>query len=271
MQPDQEAAVLVEDRECVRILRLNRIDSHNALGAEIKEAMSEAVERFFADDTARCLLITGMASCFCAGGNVNTFAGRERTEENRQAHFDSDVTRMKTSHHWLKLLLTGEKPVVVAVNGPAAGAGFGLALTGDIIFMADEAFLQPAFPKVGLAADFAIALTLPALVGMGRAKNILLNNTRISATEAVAMGIASASAPRSKLFEHAFACAAALANGPTRAHGLTKRLLVAGQSCDVASYLQMEAVSQAEAFASEDHRIGVRAFRAKERPHFVGR
>ena len=127
MSDDSDSApVLWEQRGGLVILRLNRPDAMNALTLEIKNALNEFVPRFFADPECRCLMITGTGRAFCAGGDVRNMKGEQVPAEVR--------ARLTISHNgWARDILQGEKPVVMAVNGPAVGAGFGLAMLGDIV------------------------------------------------------------------------------------------------------------------------------------------
>ena len=174
---------------------------------------------------------------------------------------------MQRSHEWAKCLLTGEKPVVAAVNGAAVGAGFGLALLCDIIIVADDAFFRAGFAGLGAAPDLGVALTLPRSVGIGRAKEILLTNRRIEAVEAVATGIAKRMVPAASLVEEAMQLATELAAGPTAAFGLTKVLLNNAYG-PINDFFAAEAATQAVAFGSREFAEGVSAFLGKRKPDF---
>src|SRR5579863_9155254 len=125
-----DAAVQREVQGGLTLLRLSRPALRNALTDEVKAHLGEFIPAFFADPTARCLLVTGTGDAFCAGGDLRGLAKGASAAQTR--------ARMDKSHSWAHGLLTGEKPVIMAVNGVAAGAGFGLALLGDIILAADS-------------------------------------------------------------------------------------------------------------------------------------
>lgn len=265
MSQEGEAApaVLVTREAGVTLVQLNRPASRNAMTTEIKAILSPALLAFFEDPEQRCLVVTGVDEAFCAGGDLKAFARRQT--------FQEAYDRMAGSHPWIEQMLTGPKPVLAAVNGPAVGAGFGLALLADLVFVADDAFMQPGFSAVGLVPDFGIGLTLPRLTGAMRARRILFDNLKISAKEAVDWGLAVSAHPRADLLSHVMTQARRLAEGPTRALGGAKRLIDEGYRQPVAAYLRLEASEQAQAFSSDDHAEGLKAFGERRRAVFTGR
>jgi len=250
-----------ESRGNLTILRLALPAKRNALTTGMKAGLEEAIARYFREPAARCLIITGSDGAFCAGGDL---AGLEAGHSPAQTRW-----RMEGSHRWAKLLMTGEKPVITAINGVAAGAGFGLALLGDIVLAAEGAAFIPGFGAVGVAPDMALAMTLPRAVGMIRAKDILLANRRVDADEAQRIGLVSRVVPAAELMPTAIELGESLAQGPTLAFGLTKRLLNTS-ACSLDAFLAAEVAAQTEAFASHDCAEGVRAFHAKGSPVFRG-
>ena len=251
-------AVIVERREDVALLRLNQPQTMNALSPAIKQRLEMAVPQLMADSTVRCIVITGTDKAFCAGGDISNMADRSAP---------SVRARMHPSHSWVKLLLEGEKPVVAAVNGAAAGAGFSLAMMCDFVILADNAYFKAGFPGLGAAPDLGLALTLPRAIGMLRAKDILMTNRRVGAEEAVAMGMATRVVPAASLLDEALALAKSLADGPATSLGLTKHLLNQAYA-PVAEFLSQEAMTQAIAFGSDEFGEGVAAFLGKRKPQF---
>lgn len=249
--------------EGVATLRLNEPATRNALSPAIRARLEELVPSAMADATVRCLLITGVGDAFCAGGDIRSFAERQAPIAVRE--------RMARSHAWIGRLLEGEKPVVTAVNGAAVGAGFGLALLGDIVVASDTASFIGGFPLIGVAADYALGLTLPRAIGVVRAKDILMTNRRVEADEALQIGLVSRLYPAAELEGEAIRLASALARGATVGFGLTKLLVNTGFSSDVPQYLALERFAQATAFGTNDHAIGVAAYLSKTRPNFTGR
>lgn len=252
----------IEQRDGVTILRLARPEQRNALTPEMREALSGAIEVFAADPGAGCLLITGMGDSFCAGGDLRGFSPGQRPHANRD--------RIRLAQSWVLRLMSVEKPVIMAVNGAAAGAGFGLALAGDVLVAGARAYFQPAFPLVGMVPDMGLAKTLPQAVGGPRARDILLTNRRVEADEALGIGLVSRVFPDEALFDEALAIARRLAAGPRVALALSKSLLAAGQEMDMASFAQLEAAFQGLAMGSADHEEGVTGFMEKRRPAFTG-
>jgi 2-(1,2-epoxy-1,2-dihydrophenyl)acetyl-CoA isomerase len=251
-------AVIVTHHNDVAVVRLNRPRHRNALNAEVKAGLEVQIPALMRDRAVRCLVITGTEEAFCAGGDVGNMAERDAP---------SVRARMHATHAWSKLILTGDKPVVAAVNGVAAGAGFSLALLCDIVIMADTAFFRPAFAGLGAAPDLGLALTLPRAIGSARAKDILLTNRRVDATEAVAIGLARRLVPAAALLDDAMQLANELAAGPATAFGLTK-MLVNNAYEPVDAFFATEAMAQAVAFGSAEFAEGVSAFLAKRKADF---
>lgn len=251
-------AVIVEHFDDVALIRLNRPASRNALSAEIKAQLETRIPALMRDSDVRCLVITGAEESFCAGGDISNMA--ERSPPAVRA-------RMHQTYSWTKSILTGEKPVVAAVNGAAAGAGFSLALLCDIVVVSDKAFFRAAFPGLGAAPDLGLALTLPRSIGTARAKDILLTNRRIDATEAVTLGIAKRMVPAASLLDDALQLAKELAAGPATSFGLTKMLLNSAYG-SIDDFFAAEAMAQAVAFGSREFAEGVSAFLGKRKADF---
>jgi 2-(1,2-epoxy-1,2-dihydrophenyl)acetyl-CoA isomerase len=251
-------AVIVERRDDIGLLRLNQPETMNALSPAIKRGLETAVPQLMGDSAVRCIVITGTDEAFCAGGDISNMADRSAP---------SVRERMHPSHGWVKLLLSGEKPVVAAVNGAAAGAGFSLAMMCDFVVLADNAYFKAGFPGLGAVPDLGLALTLPRAIGMLRAKDILMTNRRVSAEEAVALGMATRVVPAAALLDEALTLAQSLAAGPATSLGLTKHLLNQAYS-PIVEFLSQEAMTQAIAFGSEEFGEGVAAFLGKRKPQF---
>jgi len=257
-------AVLCEKRDGLTILRLNQPERMNALNADIKGALGREVPAFMRDSSARCLLITGSEKAFCAGGDIRNMVGEQPAAEVRE--------RLAASHeNWARHLLMGEKPVIMAVSGPAVGAGFALAMLGDIIIASDTAYFLAGFSAIGAAADMGLGATLPRAVGMPFAKDILFTNRRVSAQEALAIGMVTRVVPSENLMAAAVELGESLARGPTVGIGLTKMLLNTGYEQSLTALFATEAIAQTVAFATADRAEGAAAFLERRKPQFLGR
>jgi len=257
------ASRVVSEREnALTILRLNDASNANALTTAMKEALLAHAADFFRDPGQRCLVITGDDRFFCAGGDLATLREGQSAPATRK--------RLASTCELIRMLLLGEKPVIMAVNGVAAGGGFGLAMLGDIVLASDDACFRPAFPAIGVAADVALAWTLPRAIGTVRARQILLNDITIKARQAEAIGMVSAVYAPDELMDRAREMGRKLAEGPTQALGLTKGLLHTSHDLPLDAFLNAEFAAQAVCFGSDDCREGVNAFYEKRRPAFQG-
>jgi 2-(1,2-epoxy-1,2-dihydrophenyl)acetyl-CoA isomerase len=264
LTPHQDHPPAVQREICgaLTILRLSRPETMNALTDEMKGDLGALIPEFFDDPQSRCLLLTGSGDAFCAGGDLRSLRGGHTAAQTQ--------ARMENSHRWVRRLLSGEKPVITAVNGAAAGAGFGLALLGDIVLASESAYFFPGFLAVGVAADLALPLTLPRAVGVPRAKEILLSNRRIDSDEAARIGLVSRFVPAADLMNEAIRLGKELAEGPTLAIGLTKKLINTSYDASISDYLAAETAAQTLTFASADCVEGVDAFFSKRRARFRG-
>ena len=251
-------AVIVERRGDIAIVRLNQPQSMNALSPAIKDGLIAHMPQLMSDPDVRCVVLTGVGKAFCAGGDITNMAVREAKAVR---------TRVQRHHDWVRHVLTGEKPVIAAVNGAAAGAGFSVALLCDFVLMADDSYFRAGFPGLGASPDLGLALTLPRAVGMLRAKDLLMTNRRLDPAEAVACGAATRVVPAAQLMDEALALAEQLAAGPATSLGLTKFLL--NQAYEpIEDFLADECMSQAVAFGSAEFDEGVKAFLGKRKPDF---
>ena len=158
--------------------------------------------------------------------------------------------------------------IVTAVNGAAAGAGLAVALTGDVIIASDDAFFQSGFTGVGVVPDYGLGYTLPRAIGVPRAKDMLLNNRKVEAAEALTMGLVTRVVPAAELQSVAMKQAERFASGPSFSFGATKELINRGVEDSIEGFLQREAMAQAIAFESDDRAAGVDGFLNKKRPVF---
>jgi len=245
----------------VLTITLNRPDVLNAFDSAMHEAFRAALEQA-GDPEVRAVVLTGAGRGFCVGQDLKEF---------RDAAGDIG-TRLRTTYNPnVQALRNLEKPVIAAVNGPAAGAGLSLACACDIRLAAASASFVPAFVSIGLVPDTGATYFVERLLGYARAFEWLCSGRPLSARDAHAWGLVAEVVSDNRLSARAAELAATFAALPTRAIGLTKRLLGRGAVASLEDQLELEADLQAEAAQSEDFREGVAAFLEKREPRFTGR
>ena len=245
----------------VLTITLNRPDVLNAFNAAMHAALATALKLARADDV-RAVVITGAGRGFCVGQDLSEF--REQA---------GDIgRRLRANYHPNITAIRGlEKPVIAAVNGVAAGAGLSLACACDLRIASDQATFVPAFVNVGLVPDSGGTLFVTRLVGPARAFEWLCSGRRLTAAEAHQWAIVSEVVEGDALARRAASLAREIAALPTRAIGMTKRLLDRAPTAALADQLEWEAQLQTAATQSEDFREGVGAFLEKREPRFQGR
>lgn len=258
-----EPAVLSHLADGVLELTLNRPDKFNALTEPMAAALVDLCKQAARNPEVRCLLISGAGRGFCAGQDLSEV----------HAHMGEFSFRehLVTGYNRLILALRElEKPVVAAVNGPCAGAGLGLALACDIRYASERARFLTAFVGIGLAPDSGVSYWLPRLVGAARAAELLFTNDALDGARAAEVGLVNKVVPHDNLLPESRALALRLAAGPTRAIGLTKRVLNRSLGVTLAETLEYEAAIQDVAGRSADYREGVASFLEKRKPAFRG-
>ncbi|MBI2468508.1 MAG: enoyl-CoA hydratase family protein [Candidatus Rokubacteria bacterium] len=251
----------------VGTVTFSRPDKLNSITFEVYAELERLAWATQTDEAVRVLVLTGTGKGFCSGGDVHEIIGELFK---RDVKGMLEFTRMTGAVvRNLRLL---EKPVIAAVNGIAAGAGAVLALASDFRVLADTARFAFLFTKVGLTgADMGVACLLPRVVGFGRATELLMLGDTIDAATAERYGLASKVVPGDRLMEETRALARRLADGPTQALGMTKRMLNNEWSMDLVAAIEAEAQAQALLLMAEDHKEFYRAFTEKRPPKFTGR
>ncbi|MCU0616357.1 MAG: enoyl-CoA hydratase-related protein [Gemmatimonadaceae bacterium] len=251
--------------EGVRTLTLNRPERLNAVNAALADALPAAIDAAAADDAVRAIVITGAGRGFCAGLDLAepvALEGASRAER---------LDPLRWVGRWVLALAHCEKPVIAAINGAAAGAGFGLALACDLRIMAASARLTAGYVRRGLSPDAGVTWFLPRLVGHGRAADILLTGRDVEAAEAAQIGLVTRVEPDEQVLAAAHALATALAAGPPIALALTKRLLHESAEATLSAQLRSELTHIKQCFVSADVREALSAFQEKRVPQFRGR
>jgi 2-(1,2-epoxy-1,2-dihydrophenyl)acetyl-CoA isomerase len=244
----------------VMTITLNRPEVLNAFDTAMHDAFRAALEEA-QEPAVRAVVLTGAGRGFCVGQDLNEF---------KEAAGDIGE-RLSSTYNPNVLTLRGlEKPVIAAVNGPAAGAGLSLACACDLRLAAASSTFVPAFISIGLVPDTGGTYFVERLLGYSRAFEWLCSGRRLSAADAHAWGLVLEVVDDGRLSARAAELAATLAALPTRAIGMTKRLLDRAPLSNLEEQLDLEAQLQAEAARSEDFREGVNAFLEKREPRFTG-
>lgn len=243
MNPD----VAVSDHGPVRVLTINRPQRRNALGISTAEALCLELERVASTAGIRAVVLTGADDHFCAGGDAEMILD--------VISDDADATPLRlmdTFHRLVQAIWESPLPVVAAVSGVAYGGGFNIALACDLIFCSADARFCQVFLRRGVAPDVGGAYLLPRLVGMQRAKELMLLAQEIDAARAERLGIVNAVLPDpGATLAHAMAVATDLADAPTFAASLTKRLINSSTTGNLRSALELEALTQTIALRSQ--------------------
>jgi len=245
-------------------ITLDRPDVGNAIDLPLARALLSAAIVCEADVAIRCVVLTGQGRLFCTGGDVG--AMRDAGEK-----LPAMLTELITAFHAaVSRLARMAKPLLVLVNGPAAGAGFSLAMLGDVVLSSRSAHYTAAYGALGLTADGGLSWLLPRLVGLRKAQEIILTNRRIKADEAETIGLVTRTVDDAALTDEGDAAATVLADAPVAALGAARALLRESFESDFEVQLDRELRSMAVAAAAEA-REGLAAFFAKRSPVFRGR
>lgn len=251
----------------VGTVTFTRPDRLNSLTFQVYAELEELAWAAQTDDAVRVLVLTGAGKGFCSGGDVQEIIGELFQRDVKGVLQFTRMTGAVVRN--LRLL---EKPVIAAINGIAAGAGAVLALASDFRLMADTARFALLFTRVGLTgADMGAAFLLPKVVGFGRATELLMLGDTIDAVTADRYGLCHKVVAADRLVEETRALARRLADGPTQALGMTKRMLNNEWGMDLVSAIEAEAQAQALLLMAEDHKEFHRAFTEKRPPRFTGR
>lgn len=259
--------VLVERDRGLVVLTLNRPDSYNAFDGALANAFLATLVDCDEDASVRAVMITGAGKAFCAGGNLK--AMKEEADAGRSVggFLKSLVVPI---HGAIATVARMEKPVIAAVNGPAGGFGFSLALACDLLLASDAAIFTMAYTRAALSPDGSSTFFLPRVVGPKRAYDLMVNNEVLSPAEAKDLGIVNRILPADSFLDEARDYCARLAEGPTRAFGAAKRLIAMSSESSIETQMEHERRAIAECAATEDFKEGVAAFVAKRAATFGG-
>jgi 2-(1,2-epoxy-1,2-dihydrophenyl)acetyl-CoA isomerase len=239
---------------------LNRPDKLNAFIAQMNREIKDAIKKASLDNEVRCIVITGEGRAFCSGQDLSEVDENMDHGQVLRDHYGPMIKRIRNC----------EKPIIAAVNGVAAGAGFSLALACDFRLVSDKASFINAFIHVGLIPDSGNLYYLSQLVGLAKAAELAILGEKVSAEDAVTMGLATRKIPMDTWNEDVSEFAARLAAMPTKAIGIIKHCLKATSSISFDDYLEQEAQGQRLAGLTNDHQEGVTAFMEKRKPVYSG-
>ena len=246
-------------------MTLNRPEVGNALHIDMCKELMDVSIRCDEDPAIRALVVDAAGRMFCAGGDLKSFAG----EADRLGPVLKEMTVWL--HGAFSRFARMRAPVVTAVNGVAAGGGFGLAMCSDLVIAGESAAFTMAFTAAGLSPDSSSTWFLPRIIGLRRAQDLMLTNRRIGAREALEWGLVTRVVADDALADEAAGAARALANGPTEAYGSVKQLLAATFDNGLETQMELEAREVTANARGADGREGVAAFLEKRKPVFRGR
>ena len=258
-------SLTLDRRDGVATITLNRPDALNALNLTLGRELFHVALEVDDDAGVRSVIVTGAGKAFCAGGDVKEFADNL---PRIGAHIKELTTYL---HGTVSRLARSDKPVIMAVNGVAAGGGFSFALSGDLVIAAESARFTMAYSKIAATPDGSSSYFLPRLVGLRRSMELYFTNRVLSAREALEWGLVTRVVPDAELAGAVHALARELAQGPSRAFGGAKRLFHQSTSESLETQMELEAQAIAAAGRTEDFRNGVTAFADKRTPAFGGR
>lgn len=259
---DQSIIITIQNN--VAYVTLNRPEVFNSFNREMALRLQDTLDQCEQNDEVRAIVLTGEGKAFCAGQDLKEVTHPELNpgfKKILEEHYNPIITRIRNI----------EKPVVGAINGVAAGAGANIALACDIVVAHEKVSFIQAFSKIGLIPDSAGTFFLPRLIGFQKASALMMLGDRISAVEAERIGMLYKVLPLETFKDDIIELAEKLAKMPTKALGLTKKVLNQSLTNDLESQLALESKHQIEASESEDYREGVASFVEKRVPNFKGK
>ena len=261
--PKWGAGVDVEVHGDVVVVAHNRPERRNAMDPQSGEDVAQAIDHYLADQNVRVLVLTGRGGHFCAGGDIQSM----RSEGGMSAEVGRK--RMRKSLRRAERMYTCDKPIIAAVEGAAFGGGFATVLLADLVIASETARFCMSFSRIGLVPDTCSLYTLPRIVGIQRAKDLMLTGREIDAAAALEYGIALEVVPAGTALDRALVLARALAESSPCATAMAKTGLNMSLSSDFRSMVEYECAAQGVAFSSDYHREAVERFITKQAPQFA--
>ncbi len=262
-----EEAVYWDREGSIATITLNRPAQFNVMNTELSAGLRQALMECWDDDEVRAIILTGNGKAFSAGGDIKFFI----EELGQQRIVPSLEKMMPILHAAIAMIREIPKPVIAALNGVAAGGGFGLALACDFRIASPQVNLVTAFLGIGVSPDSSSTFFLPRHVGLAKATELFLRNKPVSAEEALNLGLVTAVVEPDTVMDEAKKLAEELAQGPTAAFGRTKLLLNQSLGSSLHEQLQSEARSITLSMGTPDFAEGIKAFMEKRKPTFKGK
>jgi 2-(1,2-epoxy-1,2-dihydrophenyl)acetyl-CoA isomerase len=258
-------SLTLERKDNVATITLNRPDAFNALNLALGRDLFHASIEVDEDPEVRCVVVTGTGKAFCAGGDVKDFV-------DNLPRVGALVKELTTYLHGaVSRFCRTDKPVVMAVNGVAAGGGLSLALSGDLVVATESARFTMAYSKIAATPDGSSSYFLPRLIGLRRTMELYFTNRVLTAREAFEWGLVTRVVPDTEFKAAVATLAREMAQGPSRAYGGAKRLFHESTWTSLETQMELEAQAIANSGRTEDFRAGVTAFAEKKSPVFRGR
>ncbi len=257
--------LIYEVTDSVATITFNRPESANAMGPLSTKEFRAVAETIDSDRSVRAVVMTGAGKMFSAGGDLDAFATAGRSARQLIMEMTGDL------HMGLSRLSRSNAPVIGAINGTAAGAGFSLVMACDLAVAAQSAVFTMAYTRAGLTPDGSSTYFMPRKIGDRRARELMLTNRVLNSTEALAWGVVNEVVADTEVLSRANALARQLAQGPTAAFGGVKQLLNGTFDQTMESQMELEARAIADLVLGPDGQEGIQAFLEKRKPNFKGR
>lgn len=255
--------IIIKKEEGIAKITLNRPETLNSIDPVLGLELVSAAQEVSKDDSVRVVILTGAGRGFCSGADLNTLGDKVEPV--------GILWKSRRYPEAVQVFRTMPKPLITAVNGPAAGAGLALALVGDFIIASEKATFSAAFVQLGLCSDMGLAYFLPRLVTTAKACDLMLTGRKVDADEAYRIGMVKNVVPAEKLEETVMELATELSRMPPIAVGMVKKTLYEVLAMDLPSVIELEARTQALCYATEDVQEGIKAFKEKRTPVFKGK
>ena len=265
--------LLCDIDEGVATVTLNRPEKRNALSNTLTPALREILLSLETDDAVRCVVLTGAGTAFCAGGDVGSMRDTwGENEDTSRPPIEAQIRALQHKQKTLTLrLYQHAKPTIASLPGPAAGAGFSIALACDLRIAAASAFVTAAFGRIGLSGDYGGSWFLTQLVGPARAKEIYFTSRRVGADECLKLGIVNEVVADEDLARRTRELARSIAQGPPIALRYMKENFNRATVADLTTCLDLEADRLLRCTQTDDHLRAIEAFLEKREPKFEGR